>query len=99
MCLSKKLRKYWQDHQKAFELPDEIDVQFVTLSPALFTNVKPSEEDVRTFYEQNQNRFKHPEERRASHILIDFSKGKEQPRNWPRKYLPRQRVILSLSES
>lgn len=70
-------RKYWQDHQKAFELPDEIDVQFVTLSPALFTNVKPSEEDVRTFYEQNQNRFKHPEERRASHILIDFSKGKE----------------------
>lgn len=67
--------KFWKDNQKAFELPDEIDVQYVVLTPDQFRNVEPTEEDVRTFYEQNQNRFRAAEQRRASHILIDTAKG------------------------
>lgn len=70
-------KKYWTDNQKQFERPDAINIEYVVFSPDLFKNVEPSEEDIKTFYEQNQSRFKAPEERRASHILIDFSQGKE----------------------
>lgn len=70
-------RAYWKDNQKKFELPDEIDVEYVVFTPDLFKDVEPNEEEIRAFYEQNQNRFKVPEKRRASHILINFEKGKE----------------------
>lgn len=70
-------KKYWTDNQKRFERPDAVNVEYVVFSPELFKDVQPSEEDVKTFYEQNQGRFNAPEERRASHILIDFSEGKE----------------------
>lgn len=70
-------KTYWQNNQKAFELPDEIDVEYVVFTPELFKNVEPNEEESRAFYDQNQNRFKVAETRRASHILINFEKGKE----------------------
>lgn len=73
-------RKFWTDNQKLFERPDEIDVEYVVLTPALFANVQPTEEDVKSFYEQNPNRFRAPEERRASHILIDLSEGEDKAR-------------------
>ena len=65
-------RTYWMDNQKKFEIPDEIDVEYVVFTPNLFKDVEPNEEEIRAFYEQNQNRFKVPEKRRASHILINF---------------------------
>lgn len=71
-------KAYWDGHQKEFEVPDAIDVQYVVLTPELFGGAKPTEEDVKTFYEQNQNRFRVAEQRRASHILIDAAKGDEQ---------------------
>ena len=70
-------KKYWTDNQKQFERPDAVNVEYVVFSPDLFKNVEPSEEDIKTFYEQNMSRFQAPEERRASHILIDFSQGKD----------------------
>ncbi len=72
-----EVEAYWKAHQAEFSLPDEADVQYAVFSPDLFKNVQPSEEDVKTFYEQNRNRFNAPEERRASHILIDFKDGKD----------------------
>lgn len=68
-------RDYWQKHQEDFRLPDMATVQYVVFSPDLFKNVKPSEDDLETFYKQNPTRFHAPEERRASHILIDLSDG------------------------
>lgn len=70
-------KKYWSDNQKQFERADSVNVEYVVFSPELFKQVMPSEEEIKTFYEQNQNRFKAPDERRASHILIDFSEGKD----------------------
>ncbi|MDO4936948.1 MAG: peptidylprolyl isomerase, partial [Sutterellaceae bacterium] len=70
-------KEYWTNNQKAFERPDQIDVQYVVLTPDLFKNVQPSEEDIKTFYDQNATRFRSSEERRASHILIDLADGKE----------------------
>ena len=70
-------KRHWSENQKAYERADEIDVQYVVLTPELFGNVTPSEEEVRTFYEQNPGRFRAAEQRRASHILIDLSQGRE----------------------
>ena len=74
-------KKYWTDNQKQFSRPDMIDVEYVVFSPDLFKKGEPSNEDLQTFYEQNQNRFKAPQERRASHILIDFSQGKDKAKS------------------
>lgn len=68
-------RDYWQKNQDAFKLPDTATVQYVVFSPDLFKNAKPSEDELKTFYEQNPGRFQAPDERRASHILIDLSEG------------------------
>lgn len=72
-----EIKAYWEANQKAFELPDTIDVQYVVLTPDLFKGAQPSEEDIVTFYEQNPNRFRAAEQRRASHILVDMAEGKE----------------------
>ncbi|MCF0254408.1 MAG: SurA N-terminal domain-containing protein, partial [Duodenibacillus sp.] len=63
-------RAYWEGNRAEFDIPDEIDVQYVVLTPQLFRDATPTEEDVQGFYEQNKKRFMQPEERRASHILI-----------------------------
>ncbi len=70
-------RSFWINNQKLFERPDEIDIEYVVLTPSLFANVQPTEEDIKSFYEQNPNRFRAAEERRASHILVDLSEGEE----------------------
>lgn len=71
-------KAYWSAHQDEFRVPDTISAEYVTISPALFTNVTPSEDEIKTFYEQNQGRFARPEERSASHILIEFGDKKEE---------------------
>lgn len=70
-------KEYWTKNQKTFELPDEADVQYVVLSPETFTGNVPGEDEIRSFYEQNPNRFKEPETRRARHLLINLDKGDE----------------------
>lgn len=72
-----EVKAYWESHKNEFNAPDEIDVEYVVLTPDLFKIGQPSEEDIVTFYEQNPNRFRAAEQRRASHILIDLSNGKE----------------------
>lgn len=71
-----EIESYWKDNQSLFLVPDEVDVEYVVLTPDLFANVTPSEEDIQTFYEQNPNRFKGAEERRARHILITGADAK-----------------------
>ena len=70
-------KDYWTKNPKAFAMPDEADVEYVVFSPELFKNVEPTKQDIETFYAQNRNRFNAPEERRASHILIDLKAGKD----------------------
>ncbi|PTT82118.1 peptidylprolyl isomerase, partial [Pelomonas sp. HMWF004] len=54
-----------------FQLPESAQIQYVVLDlEALKKDVKFSEEDLRTYYKENESRYGVPEERRASHILI-----------------------------
>ena len=63
-------RAYYDANKAAFVVPESVDIEYVTLSPANFMDVKPNEDEVKGFYEQNLQRFTTPEERRASHILV-----------------------------
>ena len=46
---------------------EHVTAQYVVLSPESFkASIKPNEEDVRSYYEQNKQRYATAEERRAS---------------------------------
>ncbi len=68
------IEAYYKDsaHAAEFQSPEQADIQYVVLDlEALKKDVKVSEEDLRSHYTQNVSRYSTPEERRASHILIN----------------------------
>ncbi len=70
-------KSFYDAHRRDFLSPEHVDIEYVTFSPANFMNQKVSEDDARTYYEQNKRRWATEEERRASHILIEFGEDKE----------------------
>ena len=64
-------KKYYDSHQDEFRTPEQVRIEFVTLSAdALAGQVQPAEADVRRAYDENAKRFEVRESRQASHILI-----------------------------
>jgi len=58
-----------------FQLPESAQIQYLVLDlEALKSSVTLNEEDLRKYYEENASRYGVPEERRASHILIQAPK-------------------------
>lgn len=67
-----QLRKYYDEHARAFETPESAKVEYVVLSAEdIGKQVVLGADDVRSYYEQNKSRYTVPEQRRASHILIE----------------------------
>ncbi len=66
----KEVRDFYDAHPDAFKVPENVDIEYVTLSPASYTDISVNVDEMKTFYEQNIARFTTPETRRASHILI-----------------------------
>jgi peptidyl-prolyl cis-trans isomerase D len=59
-----------------FQAAEKASVEYLVLDlDSLKSGIKVPEEELRTFYKQNERRFTAPEERRASHILIKAEKG------------------------
>ena len=55
--------------------PENADIEYLVLSAeSLKSGLAPSEEELRTYYEQNAATLGTPEERRAAHILINAPK-------------------------
>ena len=75
-----EIKAYYNAHLKDFLSPEHIKAQYVVFSPDAFSNQKASLDDLKTFYEHNKQRWTVPEERRASHILIEFGDDKEAAR-------------------
>lgn len=69
-------QSYYDQNKSLFAVPENVDIEYVVLSPESYKNIKASEDDIKTFYEQNLQRFSTPEERRASHILIAVNNEK-----------------------
>ena len=69
-------KKYYDSHQDEFRNPEQVRIEYVTLSiDALAPQVQVSEADMKKFYESNQRQFGVGETRQASHILIAVDKS------------------------
>ncbi|HEU4460189.1 MAG TPA: SurA N-terminal domain-containing protein [Methylibium sp.] len=73
-----QIEAYYQDPANAasFNAPERADIEYLVLDlEAVKAGIKPSDEDLRKFYDDNMARFVAPEERRASHILVKSDKS------------------------
>ena len=69
-----QLEAFFQKEAKRFELPAVADIEILTLrAKDLVASESADADAVKTFYEQNPQRFGEPEQRRASHILLELS--------------------------
>lgn len=65
------IKAYYDGHSSEFAVPEEVQVQYVTLSPqVLGSQVPVSDQEVQQYYQQHQSQFGVPEQRDAAHILI-----------------------------
>lgn len=66
-----EIDQYFREHAAQFQAPEEASIEYLVLDQdALKKNVVLSEQDLKTYFEQNAARLSIQEERRASHILI-----------------------------
>ena len=69
------LKAYYDAHTSQFQQSEQAKVEYLLLDvPSIEAGITLSEDDVRSYYNQNAERLAGPEERRASHILINASK-------------------------
>jgi len=69
-----QLVQFHQDESKRFTTPQTAKVAWVVLSAdALARQIQISDDDLRSYYEQNRARLGRPERRRASHLLIQVA--------------------------
>ena len=67
---------FYEANTGLFKQPEEATVEYVQLDlAAVAAGISVSEDDLRTYYKENAQRLAGPEERRASHILINAPKG------------------------
>lgn len=71
-----ELDAFYQGNQTLFQSPEQADIEYIVLDlEAVKKTITLSEQDLRSYYEQNVARLSGTEERRASHILIAAPKG------------------------
>ena len=74
------IKSYYDKHHDEYKSPEQVSVQYVELSAAsiqsdMAKNNPPTEDQLREFYQSNASKYVVPEERKASHILIQVAKG------------------------
>lgn len=66
---------YYQQHQDAYQTPEQVAIQYVELSlDALANDVAVTEDQLKAYYEEQKAQFSNPERRKISHILFAFGK-------------------------
>lgn len=69
------LQAFYQSRAANFQQPEEATVEYLVLDlDAVRAGITLSEDDLRTYYKENQERLAGKEERRASHILVNATK-------------------------
>jgi peptidyl-prolyl cis-trans isomerase D len=70
-----ELQAYYKAHPDKFQQAEQASVEYVVLdSASVQASMVLSEDDLRTYYQENLSRLAGQEERRASHILINATK-------------------------
>ena len=65
------IKQFYDLNKKQYMTPDEVRVEYITLSLAdVAKQIQPDEEALRTYYQENKDRFTQPELRKAQHILL-----------------------------
>lgn len=66
-----EIKRYYDQNQKEFQLPEQVRVEYVSLSiNGLSDKSDVKSEDARKYYDEHQAEFSTPEQRQASHILL-----------------------------
>lgn len=67
---------YYKQHKKEFLSPEQISLEYVTLSMRdLKSAVKVSDEEVKRYYEENKNNYLTPAQWQVAHILFSVPEG------------------------
>jgi peptidyl-prolyl cis-trans isomerase D len=70
------LKAFLDQHTTRYQVPQKADIEFVALDLATVEkDIAVTQDELRTFYEQNQQILASKEERRARHILINAPKS------------------------
>ncbi len=73
---AKEVEAYYFANKEKYRIPEQVRVEYVRLSvDDLIEKITPDEARLRQAYEENIGRYTIPEERRASHILIQIPGG------------------------
>jgi len=65
------IKAYYDSHQAEFQLPEQVQVEYVVLSlERLAERVPVSTDEAKKYFEDHKSEFGQTEERRASHILL-----------------------------
>jgi peptidyl-prolyl cis-trans isomerase D len=71
-----QIKKYYDDHNSEFLLPETVDLQYIELTrEQAESKVDVSEQALKEYYDQVKERFQSPERRKARHILITVGDG------------------------
>ncbi len=71
---AEEIRAYYEQHQDQFKTPEQVAVDYLSLSSAAIAkSIEPTEEELRRHYEEQQQAFTTPEQRHIRHILIAIS--------------------------
>jgi peptidyl-prolyl cis-trans isomerase D len=73
------VKAYYDQHSDRFMTEEKVQVEYVELdAAALSSDKQPSDDELREFYQANKSQFQVPEERRASHILVQVPEGADE---------------------
>ncbi|MCB1886809.1 MAG: SurA N-terminal domain-containing protein [Rhodocyclaceae bacterium] len=68
-----EVAQYYEANKAAFKLPARVKVSYLVLDRDSFTrSIEVDPAKVRQWYDEHQDRYRRPEERRASHVLIEL---------------------------
>ncbi|MDF1485272.1 SurA N-terminal domain-containing protein [Ramlibacter sp. H39-3-26] len=69
------IEAYYTSHAANFQVPEQASVEYLVLDlAAVKSGLSVSEDELRTYYKENLERFAGKEERRVSHILVAATK-------------------------
>lgn len=70
-----ELEAFYKENAQLFQAPEQASIEYVVLDmDTVKKGITFNEQDLRTYYEQNQARLGGQEERRSSHILLPVAK-------------------------
>jgi peptidyl-prolyl cis-trans isomerase D len=74
-----EIASYFDAHKDAYRVPEKRKIKYLLVDlQALRTKAVVTQQDVRRFYEDNQQQFSTPEQVKARHILLKTGEGKNE---------------------